>query len=383
MTNIGPRIRREAIPMAILVTYRVGNEYLGMMTIFCHHNQNKIEACDALSALCQCDSHVSSVVVVRKYTNTPYIPQGTARLLYLDVSTLSGNPSSVQFPLEYLCLQRLPPYSKTKVLLPCKDGGMESKIYPYTQEVLWKRSKEEHCFLDPVSWSISLPTFLPLTEEGIQTEEELVHEGLGYNPALHRLQDYNQAKAQLECEVSKQAQKLAQKYDNCQIKMAKKHEQKWAKMAQKGHATFKEVFAMTSIMESIKLLPWCISSAVPSQYISEALAATVQLGENAPATTAAPKPKESTTQGPSGSPAHHSETPPIIPLLFDLPFMGTLLVRHPFGEFLTTSTQKNGTAPPVVHSTSITTRGPVLTPKKSKLGVITAPLRLMITCWNL
>ena len=34
----------------------------------------KMEASNALSALCQCSSLETSVVVVRRYTNTPYIP---------------------------------------------------------------------------------------------------------------------------------------------------------------------------------------------------------------------------------------------------------------------------------------------------------------------
>ena len=136
--------------MVILITDGVGEDHLGMVTIFCHHNQNKMEACGALSTLCQLDSPKLSVVVVMRYTNTPYIPWGTSWLLYLDISTLSGVASSVQFPLKHLCLWRLLPYSKTEVLLPCKEGGMGSKVYHYTWEVLWKRSKEENHFLNSV-----------------------------------------------------------------------------------------------------------------------------------------------------------------------------------------------------------------------------------------
>ena len=77
-----------------------------------------------------------------------------------------------------------------------------------------------------MSLSISSPTLLPLTEEGIQTEQESDHEESGYNPALQWLQDYNQAMAQLECKLSEQDQKLAHKYDNHQINVAKKHEHK-------------------------------------------------------------------------------------------------------------------------------------------------------------
>ena len=90
--------------MAILITDGVGGESLGIVTIFCHHDQNKMESSDALSALCQCNAPEPSVVVVRTYTHTPYIPQGTSWLLYLNISTLSRGASSIQFPLDCLCL---------------------------------------------------------------------------------------------------------------------------------------------------------------------------------------------------------------------------------------------------------------------------------------
>ena len=120
ITGTGLGTRGEAIPMVILITDGVGEGNLGMVSIFCHHDQNKMEALDTLSALHQCNSPKPSVVVVKRYTNTPYIPQGTSWLLYCDVSTLPGGASSVQFPLDCLHLQRLLPYSKTEVLLPCK-----------------------------------------------------------------------------------------------------------------------------------------------------------------------------------------------------------------------------------------------------------------------
>ena len=133
-------------------------------------------------------------------------------------------------------------------------------------------------------------------------------------------------------------------------------------MAQEGNTAFQELFAMASPAESIKLLPWCASSAFPSCYTSEALAAATQLSKNVPATTTAPKQEESTTPGPFHSPAHLSETPyPSIPLLPDLPFIDTPPVGCPFAEFLAISTF------PVVHSTFIMARGPVLTPRRLKL----------------
>ena len=61
---------------------------------------------------------------------------------------------------------------------------MESKVYPYTWEVLWKR------FLSNlVSLSISSPPLPALTEECVQTGKKLGHERLGYNPDLQYLQE--------------------------------------------------------------------------------------------------------------------------------------------------------------------------------------------------
>ena len=76
--------------MAILVTDGVGEGNLGMVATFYHHNQAKVEASQALSFLHQHDSLEPSVVVVRRYTNSPYVPQGFFSFLYLDMTTLSG-----------------------------------------------------------------------------------------------------------------------------------------------------------------------------------------------------------------------------------------------------------------------------------------------------
>ena len=90
------------------------------------------------------------------------------------------------------------------MLLPHEEGDMEFKVYPNTQEVLWKSSKEEHHLSDPVLLSIPLSTLLPHLEEGTQMEEES-----GYIPALQQLHDFNQARTQLECKLTEEAQKLA------------------------------------------------------------------------------------------------------------------------------------------------------------------------------
>ena len=76
--------------MAILLTDRVGERNLGMVMVFCHPNQAKMEACDALSALCQYDSSEPSVGMVRRYSNTPYIPQGMTHSLIWMLALFQG-----------------------------------------------------------------------------------------------------------------------------------------------------------------------------------------------------------------------------------------------------------------------------------------------------
>ena len=108
------------------------------------------------------------------------------------------------------------------------------------------------------------PALPPCLDEGIQMERKL-----GYNPALQHLQDFNQAIAQLESEQSEEAQKLDCKYNAWQIKMERRHEQEWARMANKGDTTFQEVFSMTSSAHSVKLLPWCISTSIPLHHMDD------------------------------------------------------------------------------------------------------------------
>ena len=109
----------------------------------------------------------------------------------------------------------------------------------------------------------------PHLEEGIQTEGKV-----GYNPALQCLQDFSQARAQLESEQSKEAQKLDCNYNARQIKTERRHEQEWARMAWEGDYTFQEVFLMTILAESMKLLPWCISASIPLHHMDDTLVAT-------------------------------------------------------------------------------------------------------------
>ena len=46
----------ETTNMAINITDEVGERDLDTVMVFCHPDQARIEACDALSTLCQCHS---------------------------------------------------------------------------------------------------------------------------------------------------------------------------------------------------------------------------------------------------------------------------------------------------------------------------------------
>ena len=113
-----PKNKWGSHPDGDLVYRWGGGGNLGMVTTFCHHNQAKMEPSDAFSALWQCDLLEPSVVLVRRYTNTPYIPQGSYLLPYLDGSTFPEGTSSTQFPLDWLHLHTLLPLSDTEVVLP-------------------------------------------------------------------------------------------------------------------------------------------------------------------------------------------------------------------------------------------------------------------------
>ena len=152
--------------MVILVTDGVGEGNLGMVTTFWYHNQAKMEASDAHCTLHQCDSVKPSVVVVRRNTNTPCIPWGSSHFLYLDVSSLTRGTSSVQFPLDQLCLCSLLPYSDIEVVLPQKEGEVGLKVFPYFREALWQSSEEKHHLSDPILLSVPSSASLPHPEEG-------------------------------------------------------------------------------------------------------------------------------------------------------------------------------------------------------------------------
>ena len=215
------RKNEETTNTVILITDRVGERDLGMVMVLCHPDQARIEAYDALSIFCQCDSSELSMVVVRRYSNTPYILRGMSHSLYLDVGTFSEGVASAQFPLDRLHLCWLLPFSKSEVLLPYEVEEERLETYPHLPEFLWDSLDEEHHLSNPISHSVPpLAPLLPL-EECTQTEEELHShpasiqtEGLGYHSSLKLLWEANQARAQLEYELIQETQELAERCEH-------------------------------------------------------------------------------------------------------------------------------------------------------------------------
>ena len=158
-THTAWSISWEAIPMVVLVTDVVGEGNLGLVKTFCCHDQAKMESSDVLSALCQWDSSEPSMVVLKRYTNTPYISQGTSWLLYLLVCMLQGGTSSTQFPLHQLWLCRLIPLSASEVVLPWEKEEVGYKCTPTFRRNYGQAQKKSTASLTQFHcWSPHLPS---------------------------------------------------------------------------------------------------------------------------------------------------------------------------------------------------------------------------------
>ena len=130
VTLTGLKKSGQTTNTVILITNGIGERYLGMVMVICHPEQARIKACDALSALCQLNPSELSVVVIRRYPNTPYIPRGTSCSLYLDVGPFLGGIASTQFPLDRLNLCQVLSFSESEVLLPHEVGRGVRDIPP-------------------------------------------------------------------------------------------------------------------------------------------------------------------------------------------------------------------------------------------------------------
>ena len=103
ISECGQKINCEIFLLVVLITNRVEEGSLGMVTTFCCHDQSKVETSEVLSTLHQQNSPKWSVVVVKVFANFPY-PLGSSSFIYLDVTTLSSGGLTAQFPLDQPCL---------------------------------------------------------------------------------------------------------------------------------------------------------------------------------------------------------------------------------------------------------------------------------------
>ena len=164
--------------------------------------------------------------------------------------------------------------------------------------------------------------------------------------------------------------------------MAAKHEEQWVKMEEEVDATFWKVFSETSLIVSVRLLPWCISTAanpgaLATNYLSEALATTVQWRAEVPMATIAPESGDPQDWVSKNSPLHQTRNPPLPILPFQTFPSLAPPVGHSFVRLLINSQHTNWIAPAVMPLMINLVRGFMLKQLKLKSAVGSAHHRTM------
>ena len=114
-------------------------------------------------------------------------------------------------------------------------------------------------------------------------------------------------------------------------------------MEEEVDTTFQEVFLETGSIDPVRLLPWCISTAtnpgaLPTCYLSEALAITMQQRVEVPMAAIAPESVDPQALVFMSSSACQTETPPLpISPLSNILLMCTLPVGHSLAGLLINS----------------------------------------------
>ena len=217
----------------------------------------------------------------------------------------------------------------------------------------------------------------PHWEEAFQTEE-----GPGFHLALKQLQCISQAKVQLEWVLAHEVEGLTRKYEDQQIRLARKHKKQRAQMAEEADTAFQEVFSETSSADLVKLLPWYISSAVPLCYMNEVLATAALQREDVPATTTKPKLECLQALAPRQFSSSNLDSISSSASLRISPLLALPQLDAHLPDSLLAPCRKSGTVLPAACSVINTTNEPMLTPKWLRLGVNTALQRAMRICPN-
>ena len=179
--------------MAILITNGVGKGDLGMVTTFCSCNQVNMEASEALPTLHQHASPEPSVFMERRYTNIPFIPQGTSRLLYLNVSDLPRGTSS-QFLWTACTYGSCFHILRPRCSYPVKRGRQGIEHTPLPKRFYANAPKS--CTASPTRCHYECLCQLPLPPRRRPSEGGKMAITQPFNS------NFNQARAQLESELS-------------------------------------------------------------------------------------------------------------------------------------------------------------------------------------
>ena len=146
------------------------------------------------------------------------------------------------------------------------------------------------------------------------------------------------------------------------------------------------MFSQKSLMEAIKLLPWCISVVVPFCYTSGALSTATQQDEgisimSKPHMTASEPEPESHGLPVPGPPRGLTPTPGtsflLVPSLPDIPLSGAPLIGHPFSNLLAIPSQGKWDHTPSGSLDPHPTKRTHNHPPKLRLGMSTAPHGVM------
>ena len=138
-------------------------------------------------------------------------------------------------------------------------------------------------------------------------------------------------------------------------------------------------------MEAVKLLPWCVTVALPFHYMGGSGGYCCLTGRGHPlyVRTTPYRALKPRVMWPSPAPgpcrvltSPPGTSPPLVSFIPDIPLSGTALVGQPFPFLSMTSSQEKGrTILPVVHLTILKLRGPMSPLPKLRWGVSIAPHR--------
>ena len=172
----------------------VGKGRLGMITTFCQSDQMKVESSDALLTLIKQNLPMPGVVVVKVFTNLPYLPWRSFGCPNLDITTLSLGAFNCPIPTCPAAVVQVAPifFHPGHPSVRERVGWAKSLPIPHGDPVGELRRGASFVPTFGHCQSPSSP-LIPNRDKSAQTEEVL-----GFSLSLRQLQAVTQAKDQLE-----------------------------------------------------------------------------------------------------------------------------------------------------------------------------------------